>query len=283
LRDGAAPGGVPASARKPSPHPATARPLRFAHRGASTRAPENTLAAFEEAIRLGVDAIELDVHLSADGVPVVLHDDTVDRTTDGRGAVASLTLAALKRLDAGAWFSPRFRGERIPTLEEALVCAQGRCGLNVEIKADAPARTAGAARRARPQAPGVAPQEVARAVARALSRTRFDGLLIVSSFSPPALAGAREAMRRVRLGYLASRTAAGVEALHRKIGLFSFHPHHRLATRRRIRAAQRLGLAVFVWPVNDARLLRALVARGADGLMSDDPLLFRAIRRAIRR
>jgi len=102
----------------------------------------------------------------------------------------------------------------------------------------------------------------------ALSRTRFDGLLIVSSFSPPALAGAREAMRRVRLGYLASRTAAGLEALHRKIGLFSFHPHHRLATRRRIRAAQRLGLAVFVWPVNDARLLRALVARDDIDLVS---------------
>ncbi|PYS95554.1 MAG: glycerophosphoryl diester phosphodiesterase [Acidobacteria bacterium] len=279
MRDGAAPGGVQASAREPSPPPALPRPLRFAHRGASARAPENTLAAFEEAIRLGVDVIELDVHLSVDGVPVVLHDDTVDRTTDGRGAVASLTLAALKRLDAGAWFSPRFRGERIPTLEEALDCARGRCGLNVEIKADDEGRAAGAARRARPRSPGPAPLRVARAVARALSRTRFGGLLIVSSFSPRALASARETMRRVRLGYLASRTAAGLEALHRKVGLFSFHPHHRLATRRLILAAQRSGLAVFVWPVNDARLLRALVARGADGLMSDDPLLFRAIRR----
>src|SRR3989442_9967523 len=98
--------------RVPAVLPATLphRPLRIAHRGASARAPENTLAAFKEAIRLGADSIELDAHLSADGVPMVIHDDSVDRTTNGRGAVAALTCRSLRRLDAGAWFSSRFRG-----------------------------------------------------------------------------------------------------------------------------------------------------------------------------
>jgi glycerophosphoryl diester phosphodiesterase len=258
------------------PIPAWRRPLRFAHRGASARAPENTLAAFEEAIRLGVDAIELDVHLSADGVPVVIHDDTVDRTTDGRGAVGALSLAALRRLDAGSWFGARFRGERIPTLEEALDCARGRCGLNIEIKETG----RGAARRVRRSrggdgapAPDSAP--LAGAVGRVLARARFRGLLLVSSFSPRALDRARAAMPRVRLGYLVSRSARGFSSLSRRVGLYALHPHHRLATPRRIRAAHRLGLAVFAWPVNDASLMFRLAGLQVDGLMSDDPSLFR--------
>jgi glycerophosphoryl diester phosphodiesterase len=253
------------------------RPLRFAHRGASTRAPENTLAAFEEAIRLGVDAIELDVHLSADGVPVVIHDETVDRTTDGRGAVASLPLAALKRLDAGAWFSPQFRGERIPTLEEAFDRARGRCGLNIEIKErKAVARNppGGRGAGARPASPATA---VALAIARARERSGFDDLMIVSSFSAPALLQARAAIPQARLGFLVSRSAAGLASLHRRVGLHALHPHHRLATPGRIRLAHRLGLSVFVWPVNGAALMRRLVVLGADGLMTDDPALFQSL------
>lgn len=94
-------------------------PLIIAHRGASDEAPENTLAAFERADRLDAD-IEFDVQLSADGVPVVIHDETLDRTTSGRGRVSEHTLRELRALDAGGWFSPRFRGERIPTLLETL-------------------------------------------------------------------------------------------------------------------------------------------------------------------
>src|SRR5882672_9051969 len=175
------------------------RPLRVAHRGASARAPENTLAAFAEAVRLGANAIELDVHLTADGVPVVIHDGTVDRTTNGRGDVGRMTLKDLRRLDAGAWFSSRFRGERIPTLEEALEWARGRCGLNLEIKGPSGRRRTGAA-----GAGGAAglPQ-VALAVARALRRTGFREPVIVSSFSPQALRAARAHMPHVRLGHLA--------------------------------------------------------------------------------
>jgi len=110
------------------------RTLDIAHRGASTAAPPNTLAAFEKAIELGADGIEFDVHLSADGVPVVIHDFTVNGTTNGSGRVASLTLVQLKQLDAGSYFDPAFAGERIPTLAEVLEAVGSRLLLNIELK-----------------------------------------------------------------------------------------------------------------------------------------------------
>ena len=109
-----------------------------AHRGAAGLAPENTLAAFRMALDLGADGTEMDLQVTKDGIVVVIHDDTVDRTTDGRGRIGDLTLTEIKRLDAGAKFGPAFRGERIPTLRELidLVKASGkdRFRLNLEIK-----------------------------------------------------------------------------------------------------------------------------------------------------
>ena len=261
-----------------SPVPFSRRPLRFAHRGASSRAPENTLAAFEEAIGLGVDAIELDVHLSADGIPVVIHDERVDRTTDGHGLVSALTFGALRGLDAGAWFDRRFRGERIPSLDEALDLTRERCGLNIEIKAEqpAPARRAGPRRRGAIRA-GSGSQDLIAAVRASLRRARFPGMLVLSSFDPETLLRARAAMPRIHLGLLASRSARGLLPLHKRIALYSFNAHHRLAGRERIRRAHAERLAVFVWPVNDLALMRRLVERRADGLMTDDPALFRGL------
>ena len=112
-------------------------PLRtqvFAHRGARAVAPENTLPAFARALELGADGIELDVQCSADGHLVVMHDFAVDKTTDGTGQVAALTLAELRRLDAGHAFGPAFAGVRVPTLEEVLDLVGNRCRLNIEIK-----------------------------------------------------------------------------------------------------------------------------------------------------
>jgi len=250
-----------------------AGPLRIALRGDSSPAPENTLAAFKEAVRLGADLVECDVHLSADDVPVIIHDDTVERTTNGKGAVAALPCARLRRLDAGAWFSSRFRGERIPTLEEALEWARGRCGLNLEIKGPSGRRRSGAA-----GAGGAAGRpQVALAVARALRRTGFKEPVIVSSFSPQALRAARAHMPHVRLGHLASRSLRGLRAAHRALGLYAVHPHVRLAASRRVRLAHRLGLLVLFWTVNDLPLMRRLLALGSDGLMTDDPALFQEL------
>lgn len=271
----ASPGAPQAPAEAPLPLPS--RPLRIAHRGASARAPENTLAAFREAIRLGADAVELDVHLSADGVPVVIHDETVDRTTGGHGAVAALAYRDLRRLDAGAWFSSRFRGERIPALKEVLELARGRCGLNIEIK-EPPARGRRPPAKARHPLQAARPDAVARAVAQALLRAAFKEPVVVSSFSARALRQARAAMPRIPLGLLASRSLRGLRAVHRSVRLHAVHPHVRLASIRRVRLARRLGLAVVFWTVNDPRLMRRLIALGCDGLMTDDPALFQDLR-----
>lgn len=110
------------------------RPLVSAHRGASATAPENTLAALRAALAAGADMAEIDVQLSRDGVLVLMHDDTLERTTDGTGRLRERSLAELKRLDAGSWFAPAHRGEPVPTLAEVLAWSGGRLGLLVELK-----------------------------------------------------------------------------------------------------------------------------------------------------
>ncbi|HEY8531638.1 MAG TPA: glycerophosphodiester phosphodiesterase family protein, partial [Limnochorda sp.] len=113
------------------------KPLILAHRGASAEAPENTLAAFRLALEQGADGFELDIHRTRDGHLVVCHDERVDRTTDGTGFIGSMTLAELKKLDAGRWFDARFAGERIPTLDEVWALVEEAGGirlLNIEVK-----------------------------------------------------------------------------------------------------------------------------------------------------
>lgn len=115
------------------------RTLILGHRGSKGTAPENTLISFKKALLTGCDGLELDVHLSKDGIPVVIHDETVDRTTNAKGLVSSFTLKELKQMDAGKWFNRTFQGEKIPTLEEVLVLLseENFTGLlNIELKTD---------------------------------------------------------------------------------------------------------------------------------------------------
>lgn len=125
---------------KPAPPDWTPPPLPVrgisAHRGAQSTHPENTLAAFREAIRLGVQQIEFDVRATADSQLVIMHDSTVDRTTNGHGSVSHLTLEQIRRLDAGSWKSPRFRGERVPTLLETVRIMPRNIWLNVHVKGE---------------------------------------------------------------------------------------------------------------------------------------------------
>jgi len=242
------------------------RLILFAHRGASARAPENTLAAFEQAVRDGAGAIECDVQTCADGRPVILHDATVERTTNGRGAIARMTLEEIRRLDAGAWFDPRFRGEPIPTLEETLEFARGRCLLNLELKSGGGARGGGAAR---------ARDTLLAGTVAAVLRRVVHGPILLSSFSSATLAAARAALPRAHLALLLSRSLRGLHAVHRHLRLHAVHPHLRLADPRRFAAARREGLRIHVWTVNDPGLTARLAGLGADGLMTDDPALFR--------
>ena len=110
------------------------RPKLTAHRGGAAYAPENTMAAFEKALDMGADLVEIDVQLSADGHAVIMHDGKVDRTTNGKGWVGEKPLAELRELDAGSWFDPKFAGEKVLLFEEVVVWAKGRMGLNIELK-----------------------------------------------------------------------------------------------------------------------------------------------------
>jgi len=233
-----------------------ARLRRFAHRGACALAPENTLAAFQLALDLGCDWIETDVRLTADGVPVLLHDATVDRTTQAKGPVGRMSLSQMRRLDAGSWFHRRFRGERIPTLDEALEWCRGRCGLNLEIKEEERAEDL-----------------VRRLAARFRGAGSLDRILF-SSFRASDLKTLRAALPHARLGWLASRSTRGLAGLNRFVRLAALHPKDSLANRRLVERCRRMGLAVHVWVVNRARRLEELKALGVDGVMTDNPHLF---------
>jgi glycerophosphoryl diester phosphodiesterase len=221
----------------------------YAHRGASAEAPENTLAAFRRALEAGADGIELDVHLSADGVPVVIHDDTLERTTDGRGPVARSSLAVLRELDAGSWFAPDFSGEPLPTLEETLHLLAGRLRLNIEVKE---ARA------------GMAVVELLRQFPQAD--------VVISSFDHGLLARLRRIDPDLPLAVLLDRgdwhrALARAEALH----ACAFHPYVALVGRPLLAACRHLQLPVYAWTVDAPGRARTLMRAGVAGLFTNDP------------
>ncbi len=234
---------------------------RIAHRGASGSAPEHTRPAFERALALGVDMIELDVQCARDGELMVIHDRDLGRTTTGSGPVRTYDAADLRTLDAGGWFAPRFAGERILTLTEVLDLVGTRARLNVEIKAPA--------------------EDWERLGVRLLHDLQQAAALettVISCFDPRALACLRQLSPDAHLGLLWQR--ADVEAawpLARALRAWSLHPHWTLVSADVLATAHAAGLRVMAWTVNDVQVMRALVARGIDGIMSDFPERFAAV------
>jgi glycerophosphoryl diester phosphodiesterase len=223
--------------------------LNIAHRGASSRFPENTLKAFAAAMDAGAQMCELDVHLTIDGTVVVIHDETVERTTDGRGAVRSMTLEELKRLDAGIRFGGEFAGERIPTLEEVMTLAEGRCGLNIEIK------SAG----------------VERKVCELIVGRRALATAMISSFDWDALAVVRHFQPRVRVGLLASQWPARLVGAAFELKAESINPRSDIVTEDLCIAAHERNLSVYTWTVDEPAEMRRLIAFGVDGIMTNYP------------
>jgi len=236
--------------------PTRHRLIRFAHRGASALAPENTLAAFREAVDRGCTWIETDLRLTADAFPILLHDSTVDRTTGGHGAAGRMSLSRVRRLDAGSWFGRRFRGEPIPTLDEALEWSRSRCGLNLEVKETA------------------RPTELVEQVARRVLAHRALERILFSSFRAEDLRRLRGALPRARLAWLVSRSSRGLRSVAHGVGLAALHPRDSLTTARLVRRCHRMGLAVHVWVVNRSSRLKELESFGVDGAMTDDPGVF---------
>jgi len=228
--------------------------LVIAHRGASGTCPENTLAAFRRAEALGAGMIELDVQLTRDGAVVVMHDWTLERTTDGAGAVRDRTLAELRVLDAGAWFAPAFRGERVPTLAEVLAAV--RLPVNVELK---PVGDDGLVERV------LAVVDAAGAGAR----------VVFSSFDASSLVRLRDRASGARIGVL-WEDAPIDEALRlaERVGARTLHVRKDAITEAVVVAARAAGLGVLGWTVNDPRDCDRLDAAGVDGVFTDFPERF---------
>jgi glycerophosphoryl diester phosphodiesterase len=227
------------------------KPEIFAHRGARRAAPENTLPAFQAALEMGVDGIELDVHVTRDGQLVVIHDFDVSTTTDGHGPVAAMTAAEVTTLDAGCHFSPAFAGTHIPTLHEVFDLVGHRCRVNVEIKSlDPYARDASD-----------------RLAAFIRQRALYDQV-IVSSFNPIYLDV------KIPLGFLFD---GEMPAFFRRIWAGppihpeAQHPEHVLIDDAFMAWASKLGCGVNTWTVNTVDEAQRLAALGVDVIMSDVP------------
>ncbi len=235
------------------------KPLIIAHRGFRAKYPENTLAAFRAAEDAGAPALELDVTLTRDRRLVVIHDDTVDRTTDGNGLVADFALEELKRLDAGAWFDPRFAGERIPTLAEVFDAVGEDIGINIEIKGGA-------------FEPDFPPDAVERQVTRLISERDARRRVLVSSFEREALIRVRELDARCRIGVLTADPVTEDDlALCRRLDAFSLNPDHRNVDKAGMDRLRGAGFRVFPYTVNDPIEIERLLSLGADGVITDDP------------
>ena len=237
---------------------ATPRPFVIAHRGASADAPENTIAAFELALEQGADGIELDVHLSADEHPVVIHDFTLERTTDGAGPVSEHTVRELKRLDAGGWRDRRFRGQRVQTLQEVLERFRDRARFWVELKGGSALY------------PGIEDRvvsllEIYDVVDRAL----------VQSFDREAIARIRATSPEIRVGALVAQVPLDV-ALLRPGAASAICPGAHLLTESVLAEIREADLECYVWTVNEPAQMDRLVGWGVSGIITDRPGVLRA-------
>jgi glycerophosphoryl diester phosphodiesterase len=244
------------------------RVLNFAHRGASHDAPENTLAAFRLALEMGADGAELDVQVSKDGEAVVMHNFTVDATTDGQGAVRDKTLAELKELDAGSWFGDgltksAFAGQRIPTLQEVIVEVGHQLLLNIELKT----RVFGSG-------------DLVAEVVRLIEDHNLIHRAIVSSINPFALRRVKRLNRRINTGLLyffdlpTHLVRACLSFLAKPNAL---HPEKHLVTREYMAWAKEKGYRVNAWTVDDPAEMKRLISLGVDGIITNRPDVLREI------
>lgn len=228
--------------------------IRIAHRGASGSAPENTLVAFKKAIDIGVDAVELDLHGTADGEVVVIHDTSLDRTTNRDGRVNQTPLETIQRADAGGWFSSEFVGEPVPTLVEALACIAKQTIAVLEIKDPL----------------------IAEAVVTGIRETRTRDLTVIISFHTAVLQTVRALEPRIPTGWLIGdhNTDASPVQLCQQLGELGstlLNVNHHLITAEFAYEVQRRGIALWCWTVDDIHRMREMKAFGVQGITSNYP------------
>lgn len=234
--------------------------MNIAHRGASGYAPENTIAAFDKALKMKADYFELDVQMSKDGKLVLIHDVTVDRTTDGTGRVGDLTFKELRRLDAGSWFDPAFAGERIPTLEEALDRYRGKIGILIEIK--------------NPELyPGIE-RKVAKALKKRNLHKPRNGKIIVQSFNHDSVKKFHRLLPSVPVGVLISYRDEGISDKElRNFAKYAdyVNPNKDMVDRSLVKRIHRFGMKTTPWTVRDRAEADRLKSIRVDGIVTDYP------------
>lgn len=245
----------------PTGGPGAGAPLVIAHRGNSAVAPQNTLAAFEAAWRAGAGSIEIDIQPTADGHVVVIHDDTVDATTDGQGVVSEMTLDAVRSLDAGSWFAAAYAGQRVPTFDEVLDLMARRPGIDLLLELKGPWTT-----------------EQVRPVTAAIRAADLADRVVGQSFWPESVAALAEADPGLRRGLLVFQVPdeGGVDELVRvaaDLGVMTVNPYGPLLVQHpdlvdRLHAA---GLQVMVWTLNEPEHWAGAVALGVDAVITDRP------------
>ncbi|MGD0956275.1 MAG: glycerophosphodiester phosphodiesterase family protein [Candidatus Acidiferrales bacterium] len=234
-------------------------PWIIAHRGASGHAPENTIAAFKRAVELGARFIETDLHLTRDARFVAIHDQMVDRTTNGHGAVRDCTLAELKQLDAGMWFDRQFIGERIPTLEDVLAFAREHdVVFYLELKYEAA-------------------WGMHHALAAAIQNSENAARTIVISFDPGTLKALRQLDASAMMGLLVEGARPDLVKAAVGVGARQLCPRWDLVTRELVEEAHRADLHVATWTLDEAGQMRAAIDAGVDGIMTDFPDRLRAV------
>lgn len=233
------------------------RPLILAHRGARDVAPENTLAAFQAAIDVGADGFELDVTRCSTGEIVVIHDDTVDRTTNSSGRVGTMSFYVIREMDAGSWFSGEFARQRIPMLAEALDLAQAAARVNIEIKGR-----------------NIRSDGIEEEIAGMVRARGMVEQVIISSFNPVALGRMRAVAPEIACALLYSQDLpvylSRAWARH-WIRIQALHPHYTMVDETYVAWARSKGYRVNVWTVNDPRAMRRMIDLGVDAIITDDP------------
>ena len=232
--------------------------IRIAHRGASGRghAPENTLAAFQKAIEVGVDGVECDVHCTADGEVVVIHDHSLDRTTDSKGNVRKMTLGEVKEADAGSWFDLQFAGERIPTLREALEVMKGKAVTVVEIKQEG----------------------IVDKVIKSIEDAGSVAEVVIISFHASALKDSQEINPRIPRSFL----MGGKRAIEKRGDILKLIQQatelgggldlaSKTVTPKLIKESHKRGVAVWAWTVDDEAEMEKLAEMGVDAITSNYP------------
>jgi glycerophosphoryl diester phosphodiesterase len=235
----------------------TDRTLIFAHRGACLVAPENTLPAFQAAIDLGADGVELDVQYSSDGKLVVIHNPTLDDIAPGEGKVTAHTLEELRKYDAGSHFAPEFAGVKIPTLDEVLELLKDELIVNIELKALESTT-----------------MSIGVDVINTVRDHHMEDQVIISSFNPMALRKAKKRAREIEYALLLAPDLPGwtrSSLARRYSGADGLHPEAPMVDAAYMADARRQGLPVRVWTVNDEPEMRRLIALGVDAIITDAP------------